>query len=767
MIHYIKLLRNIGQFNSVSSAAYINLNKLTLIYGENGRGKTTLVSILRSLQSGDSAYILERRRLSSDHDPHVILECGDDDPTTVIFENGQWNHPSPNVLIFDDLFVNQNVYSGLAVESGHRKNLHEVVLGTQGVELNRRIQDLVRRVEEHNRALREKAQAIPEQARHGLPVDDFCALEARPDIEQEIKEAERAFDAAQEQEPVRNTPMFERLSIPAFDLEEIDRILQADLPSLDMAAVEKVQRHLAALGSGGEQWLSGGMKLLPGSKSGTGKMHCPFCAQDLSGSPVIDHYRAYFSETYANLKQEIKAVINNIERTHGGEAVAAFERSVRLAVERRQFWSRFCDVPEIEVDTAEIVRDWNTARDAVAEALREKQAAPLEPISIDDDIRAAVATYEQHRRRIADLSGRLMRTNEDIGIVKEQAAGADLQAIEQNLARLRAVQSRYSPDIAPLCDAYLAEKRAKAQTVEQHNQAKAELEDYKTNVFPKYETSVNLYLQRFSAGFQLNSVTSTATRGGPACTYNVLINNTPVPITGAATPGQPSFRNTLSAGDRNTLALAFFLASLDQDPDLANKIVVIDDPISSLDEHRALTTARQVRQLADRARQVIVLSHDKRFLGRVWEGADSAISTALEIVRAANGSTIRAWNVAEDSITEHDWRDEQLRRFLELGEGDPREIARSIRPHLEAYLRVAYPQYFPPGRMLGQFVGLCRQRVGNQDEILDEAATRELDELREYANRFHHDTNPAWETVHINDTELKSFVERTLRFIRR
>jgi len=767
MIRRLKLLRNIGQFDSVSSAGDIGLGRLVLIYAENGRGKTTLVAILRSLQSGDPALIAERRRLSANHDPHVVLECGDNNPTTVIFENGQWNHSLPNLLIFDDLFVDQNVYSGLSVEAEHRKNLHEVVLGAQGVTLNRRIQDLVRRVEEHNHALREKAQAIPEQIRHGLSVDEFCALEARPNIEQEIRETERALAAAREQEPVRNTRMFERLNLPAFDLEEIDQILQADLPSLDTAAVEKVQRHLATLGSRGEQWLSEGMKLLRESESDTSKPVCPFCAQDLSGSSVIAHYRAYFSEAYANLKQKIKAALDDVERTHGGAAAAAFERSVRLAVERRQFWSRFCDVPEIEVDTAEIVRDWNTARNAVAEALRKKQAAPLEPMSIDDAIRAAVAIYEQHRRRIADLSDRLMRTNEAIGIVKEQAAGADLRAIEQNLARLRAVQSRYSPEIASLCDVYLAEKRAKARTEEQRNQARAELEDYKTNVFPRYETSVNLYLQRFSAGFRLDSVTSMATRGGPACTYNVLINNTPVPIAGAATPGQPSFRNTLSAGDRNTLALAFFLASLDQDPDMANKIVIIDDPISSLDEHRALTTVQQIRRLAERAKQVIVLSHDKRFLCRIWEGADSTIRSALEIVREGNGSTIRSWNVEEDSITEHDRRDERLRRFLELGEGDPREIARSIRPHLEAYLRVAYPEHFPPGRMLGQFVGLCRQRVGGSDEILDEAATQELDELKEYANRFHHDTNPAWETEQINDTELKSFVERTLRFIRR
>jgi wobble nucleotide-excising tRNase len=54
----------------------------------------------------------------------------------------------------------------------------------------------------------------------------------------------------------------------------------------------------------------------------------------------------------------------------------------------------------------------------------------------------------------------------------------------------------------------------------------------------------------------------------------VLINNVAVGL--ADSNGEPCFRNTLSAGDRNTLALAFFFASLYQDPQIAQKTVVID-----------------------------------------------------------------------------------------------------------------------------------------------------------------------------------------------
>ena len=52
-------------------------------------------------------------------------------------------------------------------------------------------------------------------------------------------------------------------------------------------------------------------------------------------------------------------------------------------------------------------------------------------------------------------------------------------------------------------------------------------------------------------------------------------------------------------------------------------------------------------------------------------------------------------------------------------------------------------------------------------QILDESHTRELADLVEYAKRFHHETNPAWETEVINDAELTGFVRRTLDFTRK
>ncbi len=341
---------------------------------------------------------------------------------------------------------------------------------------------------------------------------------------------------------------------------------------------------------------------------------------------------------------------------------------------------------------------------------------------------------------------------------------ANSAVLASDLARLKAVKARHTPQTAALCDDYLRERAAKEATERLRDQARADLARHRTTVFPRYQTAINLYLSRFNADFRLDSVTYADTRGGPTCTYNALINNMPVPIGGAdPPPGEPSFRNTLSAGDRNTLALAFFFASLDQDPRLANKVVVIDDPISSLDEHRALTTVQEIRRLAERAAQVIVLSHKKPFLCRIWEGVDSTVRAALEVVRDGVGSTLRAWDVAQDSITEHDRRHSGLRDYLVSGAGDMREVARFIRPHLETFLRVACPEHFTPGCMVGPFIDLCERRVGTAQEILNAQSIRELRDLNEYARRYHHQ---GWETEPINDGELRGFVERALRFAR-
>ena len=58
-------IKNVGRFLNYSASGQVDLKRYNLIFAENGRGKTTVCAILRSLQAGDPAHILGRTTLGT------------------------------------------------------------------------------------------------------------------------------------------------------------------------------------------------------------------------------------------------------------------------------------------------------------------------------------------------------------------------------------------------------------------------------------------------------------------------------------------------------------------------------------------------------------------------------------------------------------------------------------------------------------------------------------------------------------------------------
>lgn len=763
MVRKFNLLRNVGKFDNVTAGAQLPFSRLTVIYAENARGKTTLAAILRSLASGRADLVTERGRLGAAHPPHVVIDTGAGTPA--VFQNGAWTRTAPEIVIFDDAFVAENVCSGMEVGTTHRQNLHELIVGSQGIALARALQAEVERIEIHNAELRERENAIPARLRGSLSVDAFCALAPVPHLPQAIEDAERRLAAARDASKVAETSTFPPLSLPKIDLGALRDLLAKGLPELDASALGRVQDHLSHLGRGGEAWVGEGMGFA-GRLAEHGHGECPFCAQDLAGSPVLAHYRAYFGDAYNGLKREITDAARAFRSAQSGDVPAAFERSIRESVERQTFWKVFAEVPTIEIDTAVIARTWKSAREAVERLFDTKISAPLDSLSVPAEVGRAIAEYNVQCDRIRGISDQLNAINARLETVKEQAREANETTLANDLANLRAVEARHDPAIAPLCDTYLAEKAAKTTTEQRRRAARTALDQHRQAAFPAYGIAINDFLQRFNANFRVGPVDAVNTRGGSAANYTLLIDGHPVPL--SADPGAPSFGNTLSAGDRNTLALAFFFASLQNDRQRAQRIVVIDDPMTSLDEHRTLHTLQEMDRLARDVAGMVVLSHSKPFLLGTWDRCQQLQKTALEVRRSGTGSTLVAWDVNAAMVTEHDRRYAAALEYLDQANpAAERRVAESLRPMLESFCRVAYPNIFTPGSMLGRFQGLCETRAGTPQEIMSTTSAQELRALLDFANRFHHDTNPVYATELINDAELTDFTRRTLSFIRR
>lgn len=699
MINNIQLLRNVGLFNSFTGSRQTAFRKLTLIYAENGRGKTTISAVFRSLSNGDPISIAERKSLNSTNLPHIVIECNGA-ARPAVFQNNSWSRTYPNIRIFDDNFVHENIYSGLEVSSEHRQNLHQVIIGSQGVQLARRVEDLTEQISIIQTEIRRRVNSFTADMLGPFTVDEFCALTPIEDIDTAITQARQRVITMQQAEAVRTTQPFEPFEPPTLETNAILTLLRGTLSDIDTQALRTVQAHLQHLGQLGEMWVSQGMELM-GSSAQTHS--CPFCNQSLTGSNLINHYRSYFSEAYTAHKTAINSQLNKINHILGEDAFMRFNRLITQQAERHRFWSQFMTLEKFSVDMGQITRAWQNLRNHLVRLLRTKQEAPLEAVIVNEETTKVIQEYETLRDSVRTLSRSLLEANESIRKLKEEASTGSLIAATNDLKRLCAVKARFSDTVVPLCTAYSDAKERKEAAETQKVQAREALDQHRTTIFPRYQTAINEYLRKFNAGFRISEVQAINPRGISSSTYQIEIHNYRVPLT-QQNPGEPAFKNTLSSGDRNTLALAFFFASLDQEQALSSNVVIIDDPVSSLDDGRTITTAQEIRAVVQKAEQVILLSHSRRTLCEVWQFADRQNYSALSVMPNVSGSVIETWNVSKESITEYDRQHTLLRKYIQGTERNIREVAKSLRHVLEGYLRVVCTEHFSPGAMIGPFI---------------------------------------------------------------
>ncbi len=276
-----------------------------------------------------------------------------------------------------------------------------------------------------------------------------------------------------------------------------------------------------------------------------------------------------------------------------------------------------------------------------------------------------------------------------------------------------------------------------------------------------YRKSINALLKTFTAGFHLDRMRVEYSGRVPNSTFCVVINDTPVDMGNSDTPiDEPSFRNTLSSGDKSTLALAFFLAQIKADPDKYECIIVFDDPFNSQDQFRRTCTMGEIRRCGRDVAQVIVMSHDSRFLRDLW---DQELPTdnrkALWLLPFGHKDTVIAeWPIETDTESEDAANRRVLLSYYHESKGNPRDVIQKLRPVVETHMKRMAPQ-LTSIKGLGNMLGKIRDEDG-PPILLDNYDA--IDDINNYTRRYMHGEgkNPDTEPVHRN--ELEGFVGKVL-----
>ena len=242
----------------------------------------------------------------------------------------------------------------------------------------------------------------------------------------------------------------------------------------------------------------------------------------------------------------------------------------------------------------------------------------------------------------------------------------------------------------------------------------------------------------------------------PQWIYTIEINKHAVEVTTKSGFGEVSFQTAMSAGDRNTLALAFFLAQLELDTNLKDAIVVFDDPFTSLDEFRRGMTAKTIFRIGQDVSQVFVFSHDKYFLKEISSKIVGAKCGTFQISSTKKNSVIETWDL-EREVKEGYLQDHmELKEFHENNIGDVKTMRTLMRPLLEKYIRYRFPNQMPDGKWLGDMLGIIK---ANSEHPL-QSVYDDIDDINQYTAPFHHDPNTPFD-----DDEVKTFVGKTLSVV--
>lgn len=747
-------IKNVGKFRSSAATPNPQLKPVTLISGANGYGKTTLCSVLRSLATNEPALINGRRTLGGGEPEIEILT----DNGVARFQNGSWKGPQLGIEIYDGLYVSENVHAGEVVDLEQKRNFYNVVIGREGVALAQQDAALAKESRDLNASLMALQGKFEPFLANGMTIDAFKKLAANPEIEEKIAQQRKVLKAAQEASMLTGRAGIRLIPDIAVPLR-LSSVLQTSLQDIEDSSLAKVEERVKTfVGVDGAKWINVGLQQIEDER-------CPFCLQSLSGVDIINSYRAVFGDKLRSHIDEIEQIESWARIGLGDSALEKITASIEAAQTQIDFWSSYCRLnggkADLPAGWREIVK---SARDALLILLEEKKAKPHLAVS-EGSIASALAPLEALSSEIAAVNSRLTQDNEEIERCKAQIAGADVAKERAALAALEAVRVRHTPDCAALCEDHNDLISAREALDAERENVRNQLNRHTRQVVEPYEKRINELLGKFNAGFSI-SKTSHAFPGGRATSsYRIKINDSEVDLGGPNTPSSsPSFRNTLSSGDKSTLALAFFIADLERNPDLSNQIVVFDDPFNSQDSFRMRQTMFEIRRLSQSCKQVLVLSHDPIFLKSIWDRTPSANRVALGITdHRADGSKISEIDIEAVCESRTSTEVADLQAFATEGAGDPVDIVKKMRVVLESYFRQAYPALFPGQVWLGDIVAAIRNGGPGHPAA---ALYSEIDEINDYTAPFHHGETASEQSIGpIDATELQGFVRRTLRVV--
>lgn len=695
-VHKIKTLKGYKSFADFKWQKYCLcsdrqesvLQKFTIVFGENGAGKSALCDVLKSV-SKNQDFQKTRPTLAEIEfkDGHNKL--------THKYENSNWtNQVDKNAFLFFDVdFINANVHTHGEISSNLQQGAHTQKAGKLIIDLDEQANNLkeaIKAKKDELEALQNSCADVLGQQFTDKDKEFFVTYKNTDDATQQ----EKLSWAREELTKLEgNLATLQNWNKKYVEINHLSAINQVDfsnsLPTKSTIselfnrqikekaqdeADEKIKRHFAKH----KKFIEYAKDHIPEDFA---EENCPLCMQPLANATkVIEYYRTAFDQTYENAKRQFLAHIETakceLETIKSNlnllppKVTAVFDALEKIKTdfeiqdiykleEKTEQSGKFSDIAIKEIDDLM----------AALESLKKIEREQVDAAKLYDAITAKIQEIEKSVNSVNDLITQKNKLISDFkGKYSDQSRSrCEIQEKTKNQTELNELIAFLNSGKIELIKNRNVTINERERLSDALKKVEEELNTHLANTIPESVISQMIaILGNFNLNFTLEHITATKNTKDYPFSFKIKDQN----------GVERDMKDGLSEGERQLISLAFFFAINDNLQNKDKSVLIFDDPITSLDSPNLKILAELIHQKTQEFSQVLVFTHHPlffKYLAKCKEPNPSKFGVLKNAVQF--GGSFMFYDPGFDLVEEVQQCNREISHNAQNGNLKPEEIA--------------------------------------------------------------------------------------------
>lgn len=612
MIKKINQITNVGKFESFSST--VNFDKNNIIFGFNGAGKSTLSDIFYSLAHIDKESLITRRvtlkRDENEPAKQISIILSDENSNYYEFDNSHWTNVPDNIFVFNDQYVREHVF----VSKELKGNTVPIGMGSEGVKyMSQREQvqkDIAQLMTDMNNNInilssagfkfRDVTSSKITQRVNIKRYDTISRFELYP-LSSEIFIREKIRTQTKYSKELDDMQKCHDLYLTISGLTLIDKsVITKTIRKIPRITSKEIARYLSStLTTADISWA------VKGYKAQKDQTICPLCGQTIADRKAINFFNKLGKYVKQHQDENVQVFCTTLKNCAGQLNSIDIQKKINIFNEIIQLLNsinllRKKDTLRLQKGLSWDDSNTNRLKDIINK-IYDKADNPYVNIAFTDKEKECLTL--------------LNSVIKNISILGEIIDGC------QNRLETKIEKSLSIDEMSMRCELSFGSLRPYMETLKSQayhmKQLNHKLEILNKEIDDCYNQiqlqTVNAFLSKLNTNIKIEVLNKK---------YYIRLKNF-LPMEYAKGEDNTIF----SEGEQKAIAFAYFLSEIkEHEITNSNRVIVIDDPINSMDLCRKSIISYQLAEfMKEDNTQLIILTHDITFIERITNFASSNI----------------------------------------------------------------------------------------------------------------------------------------------